>query len=91
MSEPIITEPAMIGTYLKRVPLGSVGEPEDIAAIVQFLATDEAAYLTGQVIDVDGGWGATAPSIFAAWVWLPAAWSRASTPDTAPPTCSPVR
>jgi NAD(P)-dependent dehydrogenase (short-subunit alcohol dehydrogenase family) len=65
MSAPLLADPAVIGTYLTRVPLGSVGEAEDIAAAVQFLATDEAGYVTGQTLDVDGGWGATAPSIFA--------------------------
>lgn len=64
MSAPLINNSAMVATYLSRVPLASVGEAEDIAAAVQFLATSESAYLTGQVIDVDGGWGATAPSIF---------------------------
>jgi NAD(P)-dependent dehydrogenase (short-subunit alcohol dehydrogenase family) len=66
MSAPLLADDAVVRTYLKRVPLGSVGEPEDIAAAVQFLATSESAYVTGQTIDVDGGWGATAPSIFAA-------------------------
>lgn len=64
MAAPLIDHPGMVETYLRRVPLGSVGEAEDIAAAVQFLATAEAGYVTGQVLDVDGGWGATAPSIF---------------------------
>jgi NAD(P)-dependent dehydrogenase (short-subunit alcohol dehydrogenase family) len=37
------------------VPLGRVGEPEDVAAAVAFLASDDAAYITGQVLYVDGG------------------------------------
>jgi 3-oxoacyl-[acyl-carrier protein] reductase len=41
--------------FLKRIPLGRFGTPEDIAPVVAFLCTDEAAYLTGQTIRVDGG------------------------------------
>ncbi len=38
-----------------RVPLGRVGEPEDIADVILFLASDAARYVTGQVIVADGG------------------------------------
>ncbi len=38
-----------------RVPLGRVGEPDDIADVILFLASDQARYLTGQVIVADGG------------------------------------
>ncbi len=37
------------------VPLGRVGYPEDIAAAVAFLASDDASYITGQIVYVDGG------------------------------------
>lgn len=39
----------------KQVPLGRFGKPEEIADTVAFLASDKAAYITGQVISVDGG------------------------------------
>lgn len=39
------------------VPLGRLGRAEDIAGVVAFLASDDAAYITGQWIDVDGGYG----------------------------------
>jgi 3-oxoacyl-[acyl-carrier protein] reductase len=40
---------------LQKVPLGKLGEPEDIAAAVAYLASAEAKYITGQVLTVDGG------------------------------------
>lgn len=40
---------------LQRVPLGTVGTPRDVAEAVAFLASDEARYITGQVLGVDGG------------------------------------
>jgi 3-oxoacyl-[acyl-carrier protein] reductase len=41
--------------YLKSVPLGRFGSPEDVAALVAFLASEDAAYITGATISVDGG------------------------------------
>jgi len=41
--------------YLGNIPLGRFGTPEDVANVVAFLASDEASYVTAQVIDIDGG------------------------------------
>lgn len=41
--------------YEDRIPLGRVAQPEDIAKVVTFLVSDEAAYLTGAVLPIDGG------------------------------------
>jgi NAD(P)-dependent dehydrogenase (short-subunit alcohol dehydrogenase family) len=41
----------------RKIPLGRLGKPEDMAGAVAFLASDLAAYVTGQTIYVDGGWG----------------------------------
>lgn len=40
---------------LTQIPLANLGKPEDIANMVRFLASDEAAYMTGQTIHIDGG------------------------------------
>jgi len=39
----------------KRIPLGRMGSPRDVAAAIVFLASDEAGYITGHVLDVNGG------------------------------------
>jgi 3-oxoacyl-[acyl-carrier protein] reductase len=41
--------------FLERIPLKRMGKPNDIAAAVLFLASDDSAYITGQVLTVDGG------------------------------------
>ena len=45
----------VMAMMLKRVPLGKAGEPEDIAGAYAFLASDDASFITGAVLSIDGG------------------------------------
>ena len=47
--------------FLRHVPLGRVGEPEDIAKAVLFLASDDSSFITGHILDVAGGFGIGTP------------------------------
>ena len=56
MSEPRLKIPERLAFYEARVPLGRVGEPEDLVGAAVFLASDESAYVTGTSLYVDGGY-----------------------------------
>ncbi len=45
----------VVNNYLQSIPLGCLGEPEDVANAVVFLCSEESRYLTGQILSVDGG------------------------------------
>jgi 3-oxoacyl-[acyl-carrier protein] reductase len=47
--------PAIVDYALERIPIGRVGSPEEVAAVVHFLASDDAGFVTGQCYDVSGG------------------------------------
>ncbi|MBE3129800.1 MAG: SDR family oxidoreductase [Acidobacteria bacterium] len=47
--------PAMLAAFQAKIPLGRLGKPEDVAALFAFLASDEAAFITGQMFVIDGG------------------------------------
>ena len=47
--------------FLRHIPLGRIGLPEEIAAAVVYFASDESAYTTGQILSVSGGFGMATP------------------------------
>jgi NAD(P)-dependent dehydrogenase (short-subunit alcohol dehydrogenase family) len=51
-----LANPKVLAFLLERTPLGRIGQPEDVANAVAFLASDEASWITGSTIFVDGGW-----------------------------------
>ena len=53
--EMLDNDPQIFERLSKWYPLGRVGEPEDIANAALFLASDEASWITGQILAVDGG------------------------------------
>jgi 3-oxoacyl-[acyl-carrier protein] reductase len=55
LAELVVHNAELAPQYLKAIPLGRFGQPSDIADCVAFLASDEAAYITGQTIVIDGG------------------------------------
>ena len=48
--------PSFVANYNKKVPLKRMGLPKDIAPSIAFLLSDDAAYITGHNLMVDGGW-----------------------------------
>jgi 3-oxoacyl-[acyl-carrier protein] reductase len=60
MTAPALSEPALAADWLRRIPQRRYGTPEDVAEVALFLASDEARYVNGDMLYVDGG---------ATWAW----------------------
>ena len=59
MTSEFERQPGLIERFLDRIPLGRVGEPEDVAAVIAFLASDDARFVSGVNLPVDGGLSAS--------------------------------
>ncbi|MEO0405871.1 MAG: SDR family oxidoreductase [Cyanobacteria bacterium P01_A01_bin.135] len=55
INKNLLNNPKQLQKVTQNIPLGRMGEPEDVAGLVAFLASDEAKYITGSTFYVDGG------------------------------------
>ena len=56
MTAWVMKDPQILPLILQQISLGRAGQPREIGTVAAFLASDEASYLTGQSVFVDGGW-----------------------------------
>jgi 3-oxoacyl-[acyl-carrier protein] reductase len=56
MIDPLKTDPKSMEGTLTRVPMHRVGQPQEVSNLVLFLASDDASYMTGSTVVIDGGW-----------------------------------
>lgn len=59
MTDGLLDAPGVPEAYMERIPLNRPAEPAEIAAAATFLASDDAAYITGDNLIIDGGWATT--------------------------------
>jgi glucose 1-dehydrogenase len=55
INKNLLNNPALVNALVSQIPLGRLGKPEDVSGLAAFLASDEAAYVTGSTFFVDGG------------------------------------
>jgi NAD(P)-dependent dehydrogenase (short-subunit alcohol dehydrogenase family) len=58
MTEPRRRDPSTYQLMVSRIPMGRYGEPDEVAYGVLYLASDEASWVTGSELVIDGGWTA---------------------------------
>lgn len=63
MAAPMLEVEEVHAAAVRRIPLGRVGQPQDIAGAAVFLASDAASLITGHMLPVDGGWTAGEPEL----------------------------
>ncbi len=63
MAAPMLEIKEVLEASVRRIPLGRVGQPQDIAGAALFLCSDAASLITGHLLPVDGGWTAGEPDL----------------------------
>ncbi len=63
MAAPMLEDPEVLGASERRIPLGRIGQPRDIAGAVGFLLSSGSSLITGHTLPVDGGWTAGEPGL----------------------------
>jgi meso-butanediol dehydrogenase/(S,S)-butanediol dehydrogenase/diacetyl reductase len=63
MAAPMLEIKEVLDASTRRIPLGRVGQPQDIAGAAVFLCSDAASLITGHLLPVDGGWTAGEPQL----------------------------
>jgi len=58
INRPILRDPDYLREFLKQIPLGQMGEPDQLKGAIVFLASDAGSYMTGAALMIDGGWTA---------------------------------
>jgi NAD(P)-dependent dehydrogenase (short-subunit alcohol dehydrogenase family) len=56
LTAPMLEDEAFRDDVLRRIPLGRIGEPDEVAEAIVFLASDAASLMTGSIVGLDGGW-----------------------------------
>jgi NAD(P)-dependent dehydrogenase (short-subunit alcohol dehydrogenase family) len=58
MTKPMYTSPETMAKLISESPWGVLGDPEDVAKVAVFLVSEDAAFVTGVAMPIDGGWAA---------------------------------
>lgn len=56
LTKDLFADPANSARIMSRIPMGALGLPRDVGALAVFLLSDASRYITGQLLNVDGGW-----------------------------------
>ena len=56
LAAPMFEDPAVVKYYMDRIALHRIGKPSELAGAIAFLLSDDASYVTGHTLAVDGGY-----------------------------------
>jgi NAD(P)-dependent dehydrogenase (short-subunit alcohol dehydrogenase family) len=56
LNRRFLDDPDLERSFTERIPLGRLGEPRELAPLIMYIASEEAAYMTGSIVVLDGGW-----------------------------------